>query len=168
MIGWIEAISALVTAIITLGIAIMVHRYTKRKDKASIIHDMWRQQQDWNLAATISEEHHRAADLMVYGGIPKTEKEKNALMLCMFFFLNRLNHIFDAYDLGILTRKEFEKEAQPTLKLLAGQKKLLAELLQHRGYGSDFGTEIMSLIIDVDAPPRIQFGFEKRPGKAQD
>jgi hypothetical protein len=42
----ISAISSTAGAVITFGIAWMVQDYTKRKDKAAIIHEMWKQQQE--------------------------------------------------------------------------------------------------------------------------
>ena len=150
-INWdaVGAIASVIGALITLGIAWMVHDYTVRRDKASIIHEMWKQQQEWNLTAASSPAHAIAVEQMVYGLTPKSEEERLALNACMFFFINRINHIHDAYSLGILTWSEFEQEAKTTIPLVAGQKELLFALLDNRGYDTKFASVVKDLARDV-------------------
>jgi hypothetical protein len=86
---------------------------------------------------------------MVYGKCPEGEEERLALMSCMFFFLNRINHIHDAYCVGILTEAEFMKEARITAPLIAGQKDLLYALLDHRGYDAEFAIIIKEMVREM-------------------
>jgi hypothetical protein len=151
----LSAAAGLCSVIVTLGIAVMVHDYTRRRDKAAIIHEMWRQQQDWNLQACSSPAHARATEMMVYGGDPTTESERHALRSCMFFFLNRVNHIYDAYSLKMLSWDEFEMEARANLTLLAGQKQLLNRLLDHRGYDRGFAITVKNLVAGMTPVERV-------------
>ncbi len=147
--GIIDAIASVAGAVTTVVIAWMVHDYTKRRDKAAIIHEMWKQQQEWNLAAAASPAHAKAVEQMVYGETPKSEEERLALNACMFFFINRINHIYDAYCLGILSWTEFQQEALTTIPLVAGQKQLLYALLDHRGYDEKFASAVKELVKDI-------------------
>lgn len=159
----VQAVAAVIAAITTIAIAWMVHDYTNRRDKTAIIHEMWKQQQDWNLQAAGSPAHAKATEQMVYGGIPANEEERHALNACMFFFINRINHIYDAYCLKILSRADFEAEARGTIRLVAGQKELLFALLDNRGYDSELAAEVKKLVhgvtitgpVNVFTNPRI-------------
>lgn len=145
----VAAIASIVGALITLGIAWMVHDYTQRRDKAAIIHEMWKQQQEWNLTAAASPAHAKAVEQMVYGHAPANEEERLALLSCMFFFINRINHIHDARCMGILSESEFLREARITAPLLVGQKELLFALLDHRGYEPEFAKIVKNLVKDM-------------------
>jgi hypothetical protein len=161
----VGAIASVIGALITLGIAWMVHDYTVRRDKASIIHEMWKQQQEWNLTAASSPAHAAAVEQMVYGLPPKSDEERLALNACMFFFINRINHIYDAYSLGILKWAEFEQEAKSTIPLIAGQKELLHALLDHRGYDPKFATVVKDLVRDIPVTGSVNV-FERRAPQA--
>lgn len=165
-IDWeaVGAIASVIGALITLGIAWMVHDYTVRRDKAAIIHEMWKQQQEWNLTAAASPSHAVAVEQMVYGLTPKSEEERMALNACMFFFINRINHIYDAYSLGILSWPEFEREARSTIPLIAGQKELLDALLDNRGYDPEFALVVKDLARDVPITGSVNV-FERRKAK---
>lgn len=153
--AWIQAVGGLISAASTIIIALMLQNYAKRRDKASIIHEMWRQQQDWNLQAVSSPLHARAAELMVYGGSPANDDERHALRSCVFFFLNRVNHIYDGYCHGILSKEEFTSEAASTIGLIAGQKDLAIRILQYRGYDSQFCAEVTQLIRNTSITSQV-------------
>jgi len=146
----VQAVAAVVGGVSTIVIAYLVYGYTSRRDKAAIIHEMWKQQQEWNLTAASSPAHARATEQMVYGHQPANEEERLALNSCMFFFINRINHIYDAYCLKILSKSEFENEAAATARLVAGQKGLLFALLDQRGYEAAFAAEMKRLVADLE------------------
>ncbi|MEL7684841.1 hypothetical protein AAG594_10930 [Citromicrobium bathyomarinum] len=152
--------SALITAII----AWMVYDYGKKRDRTAIVHEMWRQQQDWNLTSAGSPAHARAVELMVYGGEPKDENERLALNAALFFFINRINHIYDAYCNGILSKRDFEQEARATAPLLVGNKALLYSLLDNRGYDSDFANALKTIVEPIEVTGDVNvFAKKGRP-----
>lgn len=164
-IAWLDLLDvggSLLAALVTLVISWQVHNYTRRKDKASVIQAMWEQQQEWNLTAAGSPAHARAIEQMTYGKRPRNEEEWFALVACVFFFLNRINHVWDAAKQGIMNPAEFEEEVTPNLRLLAGQKTLVSKLLSERGYDPEFNRKVREMLEPIEPTGSVDiFGISR-------
>ena len=65
--NWLDIVNvagSLTAGVATVVIAIMVQRYTRRRDRAAVVQGMWQQQQEWNLTAAGSPAHALAIEQM--------------------------------------------------------------------------------------------------------
>lgn len=142
---------AVVTAVLVI-LTYVVYRYRKANDRLTFFHSNWNKIQDINIFVLEHKEVLTKFEKMVYGEDSNVEEQPATEFWISFLMLNIARGNYFAYKNGILSKKEYEQETLPILKLLVREKDLITYLLENRGYSDEFKKSILALLEKTDAP----------------
>ena len=150
--SWIGAIASAITALATVVISFFVGRYTRQRDKSEIDLLRWQLQQEQNIACVTNDDLLESFERITYGDDHNYDKYTSTKLFHIFLRLNLVMHYYVAFKNRIISKREFENNAIPTLRLFARQTEIITYALEQRGYPADFGKEVLRLLSSVEPP----------------
>jgi len=136
--SWLSGLGQAVTAIMLVYLAIVVHKYTKKRDKLDFFFNSWEQAQEINVCTLSDEKSLIAFEKIVYGQDYEVNAERARKFFCYFLIINRIQNYYFAKSNKIITQSEFDAMVLPTIRLICRDKDMLTFLINNRGYCPDF------------------------------
>ncbi len=147
-----QGFGSMLSVLVALYVALLLHGYTRRRDRLEFMRQRWHEQQEINLALTRDMELLKMAEFITYGrelpGSPKLSKK----FYYLFLIINQIHHLYLSYQFGIYSRREFRRYSLPTVSLIAKETPTIKYLLAERGYSEEFEREMLLLLRDATPP----------------
>ena len=134
------------------AVAVIVYRYTNRKDRFEYLSKRWQSQQDLNIAALQDSNLLIASEKLIYGENYTVDIDRARKYFYIFTILNMILQIYIGFKLKIIPIDEYNAHCRTTVRLLKNEESLVIYLLKERGYSEDFSNEVRSLLKEATAP----------------
>ena len=144
-----QGLGSVLTVLVTLYIAIIVQKYTIKKDKFDIFRFIWGEQQAINVAMLNSGDSLSVFEKIVYGDNHVVDKETSQKYCLLFIVINGLQHFFYSYKNELMSKEELDLCCLPTARMLKREENTVSYLLTERGYSPEFSEYLKCLIADA-------------------
>jgi hypothetical protein len=148
-----QGLGSILSVVITAWIAVMVRRYTKRKDHLDFLNHKWSIQQQINLDTLGRCDLALDFERMVYGDSAPVSEADASRNIALFLQINLIQSDWFAYREKMISLEEFNSYTLSKLNMLVRQRPLIEYLLEHRGYHRDFADHVKTLIKEARPLP---------------
>jgi len=128
---------------------LLVHSYTRRKDRVDFLRNMWHEQQLTNYHALSSEGVLRDFETIVYGKGHDVSTDTARKYFILFVNLNKMQSYWFAKENSLISEKECDDFMRKSLPLIKREEDLVKYFLKERGYYAEFATMILELLPHV-------------------
>jgi hypothetical protein len=104
------------------------------------------------VAALNSPEMMKPFEAIIYG-TTEPNVELGRKFFHLFIYINIVQHYFYAAEEGLISDRELETLAKPTLDLMAREKEMLEYLVKQRGYVKKFQDRFLQMMEDAEPVP---------------
>jgi hypothetical protein len=146
---------SLIGVVVSFLVGRAILKWQKRRDKLHFLEQRWHQQQLLNMHQLLNMPGLEAFEKIVYGPTHQFDPDTARKYHLLFLFINMIQSHYFAMNHGIITRREFEAYAKPTLKLIVREHPTITYLLSERGYPFEFKNEVERLL-KILIPPAPQ------------
>lgn len=141
----IQTLAAIGSFVASVVIAFMLHNFSKRQAWLQILVNRWDNTQDKNLLHLTDQGLSEEFDQIVYGNEYLHDPLRARKQHHLFLQINNVQKVWFARKMGLISQREFEENALPSLGLVVREIREIEYLLSHRGYPKDFRAEIIRL-----------------------
>jgi hypothetical protein len=147
-----QGVGAVGSFVVSGFIAVLIYKYTQRRDRLDFLLRRWSDQQALNLAEISSDDNLRSFEEIVYGKTERFDVKRARKRYHLFTVLNMVQSQYFAMEHKVITKADFENYARPSLTLLVRERDEVIYLLTQRGYGLAFREAVTSLLEGLDPP----------------
>jgi hypothetical protein len=152
-----QGFGSMLSVLVALYVAMLLHNYSRRRDRLEFMRQRWHEQQQINLALTSDMELLKIAEFITYGRELRDTPKLSKKFYYLFLIINQIHHHYLSYQFGIYSRKEFRRYSLPTVSLIVREAPTIMYLVAERGYSVEFEREMLLLLKDATPPAQPAF-----------
>jgi hypothetical protein len=96
-----QGFGAMLSVLVALYVALLLHNYTRRRDRLEFMRQRWHEQQEINLALTRDTELLKLAEFITYGRELADSPKLSKKFYYLFLIINQIHHLYLSYQFGM-------------------------------------------------------------------